>query len=94
MRALYIGKETDRKWKHGEDFSLLAFKPAEFEDLGKMAKADEMLVEQLGAAHIKAVARKAKVDRNTVRKIIRGLPVRRVTLQRIAAALAQTAVNV
>lgn len=32
---------------------------------------------------------KANVDRNTVRKMIRGVPVRRVTFQRIAAALAQ-----
>jgi hypothetical protein len=89
IQRRYIGKETDRKWEHGEDFSLLAFKPAEFEDLGKMMKADEVLVEQLGAAHIKAVARKANVDRNTIRKIIRGLPVRRVTLQRVKAAIVQ-----
>jgi hypothetical protein len=88
VRARYIGKETERKWDQGEDFSLLAFKPAEFEDLGKMVKADDALIEQLATAHIKVVARRTNVDRNTIRKIIRGLPVRRVTLQRVKAALA------
>jgi len=88
-RARFIGKETDRKWEHGEDFSLLAFKPAEFDDLGKIAKAGQMLIEQLAASSIKAVARKANVDRNTIRKLLRGLPVRRVTLQRVAVALTQ-----
>ena len=38
MRARYIGKETDRKWEHGEDFSLLAFKPAEFETWARLPK--------------------------------------------------------
>jgi len=32
----YIGKETDRKWDQGEDFSLMTFKPAQFDELGKM----------------------------------------------------------
>jgi hypothetical protein len=91
MQSLYIGKETYRKWGQGEDLSLLAFKPTQFDGLGKMVKADEMLVEQLGAAHIKAVARRANVDRNTIRKLVRGLPVRRATLQRVTAALVQLA---
>jgi hypothetical protein len=83
----YIGKETDRKWEQGEDLSLLQFKPAQFEELGKMAKADPALVEQIAAVPIKALVRKANVDRNTIRKMLRGLPVRRATIQRIAAAL-------
>ena len=87
MRARFIGKETDRKWEHGEDFSLLAFKPAEFDDLGKIVRADPTLIEQLAALPIKEIARKANVDRNTIRKITRGLPVRLVTLQRVVATI-------
>ncbi|MBB5328427.1 DNA polymerase [Tunturiibacter gelidoferens] len=92
MRTRFIGKETDRKWEHGEDFSLLAFKPTEFDDLGKIVKASPTLIEQLAPLPIKAVARKANVDRNTIRKIMRGLPVRPGTLQRIAAIFTRLSV--
>jgi hypothetical protein len=85
----YIGKETDRKWEQGGDLSLLQFKPAQFDELGKMAKADPALIEQIAAVPIKALVRKANVDRNTIRKMLRGVPVRRATIQRVAAALAQ-----
>jgi hypothetical protein len=83
----FIGKETDRKWDHGEDFSLLNFKPAQFDELGKIVKADPALIEQLQTESIKAVVRKTKIDRNTIRRILRGLPVRRTIIQRVAAAL-------
>jgi hypothetical protein len=84
----YIGKETDRKWDQGEDFSLLNFKPAQFNELGKMEKADSALIERLTTVPIKVLARKANIDRNTIRKILRGSAVRRVTIQRVAEALA------
>ena len=85
----YIGKETDRKWDLGEDFSLLEFKPAQFDEMGKMVVADAALVERVKTVPIKALVRDTKVDRNTIRKLLRGEPVRRVTLQRIVAALTQ-----
>jgi hypothetical protein len=89
-RPHYIGKETERKWDQGEDLSLLTFKPAQFdEELGGMAKADPALIEQIGKVKIKASAREANVDRNTIRKIRRGLPVRRAVSQRVALALTQ-----
>ena len=84
----YIGKETDRKWEQGGDFSLLMFEPAEFDELGKTVKADPMLIERFAAVPIKALVRKSNVDRNTIRKMLRGLPVRRVTMQRVVEALA------
>jgi hypothetical protein len=83
----YIGKETDRKWDQGEDLSLLTFKPAEFDELGKMAKADPALIDQIAKVPIRVLARKANVDRNTIRKMLRGEPVRRSTIQRVVAAL-------
>jgi hypothetical protein len=88
-RLRFIGKETDRKWERGEDLSLLAFKPTLFEESSKTVKADSNTMELLALAPIKAVAREAEVDRNTVRKVLRGLPVRALTLQRIVAAVAR-----
>jgi hypothetical protein len=86
-QSRYIGKETDRKWDQGGDFSLLAFKPAHFDGLGKVVRADSTFIQQLALTPIKAVARKANVDRNTIRKVLRGLPVRRSIIQRVAAVL-------
>jgi hypothetical protein len=40
-KPYYIGRETDRKWKHGEDLSLLMFEPAQFDELGKMVNVDQ-----------------------------------------------------
>jgi hypothetical protein len=86
-QSRYIGKETDRKWDHGGDFSLLMFKPAQFDELGKLAKADPTLIERIAAVPIKTLARMTNVDRNTIRKVLRGSPVRRVTIQRVILAL-------
>ena len=67
-----VGKETDPKGDQGVDFSLLTFEPAHFDEFGKMAKASPALVERFATASIKAITRKAGVDRNTIRKILRG----------------------
>jgi hypothetical protein len=53
------------------NFSLLMFKPAQFDELGKMAKADQVLIGRLTAVPIRELARKANVDRNTIKKILR-----------------------
>ena len=89
----YIGKETDRKWDQGEDFSLLNFKPAQFDELGKMAKADSALIEQLETSSIKGLARKTNIDRNTIRKILRGSAVRQTTIRRVVLALERMIAN-
>jgi hypothetical protein len=86
-RPRYIGKETDRKWDHGEGLTLLTFSPTEFDAVGRMVKADGALIKKLAAVPVKEVVRKTGIDRNTVRKILRGSPVRRATLQRVAFAL-------
>ncbi len=74
-RHRYIGKETDRRWDQGEDLTLLTFAPTEFDAIGKIARADEALMAKLTTVPIKEAVRKTKMDRNTIRKIIRGLPV-------------------
>jgi hypothetical protein len=83
----YRGKETDRKWEPGGDFSLINFKPAQFDEDDRMIKADQALMERIATMPIKALARKANVDRNTVRKVLRGLPVKRAIIQRLADVL-------
>lgn len=86
-RLRYIGKETDRKWEQGGDFSLINFKPAQFDQFDKMVKADQALIEKILIAPKKALARDANVDRNTVRRVLRGLSVRRAIIQRLADVL-------
>lgn len=83
----FIGKETDRKWEQGGDFSLINFKPAQFDEFDKMVKADQALIEQITIMPIKALARNANVDRNTIRKILLGSPVRRAIIQRLGDTL-------
>jgi hypothetical protein len=86
-QSRYIGKETDRRWDHGHDFSLMTFKPAYFDEFDKMVKADQALIERIATMPINILTRKANVDRNTIRKILRGSPVRRTIIQRVTAAL-------
>lgn len=83
----YIGKETDRKWEQGGDISLLQFRPAQFDELGDIVKADQAVIERLSVVPIKEIARKTNIDRNTIRKMLRGLRVRRATFQRVVLAL-------
>ena len=56
-QSRYIGKETDRKWDQGGDFSLLAFKPAHFDELGKVVEADQALIERIMTVPIKVLVR-------------------------------------
>jgi hypothetical protein len=76
-----------------EDFSLLTFKSVLFEESGKMATADSTLIERAKAVPIKELARKANIDRNTIRKMLRGLPVRRATLKRVVRMLADPSLS-
>lgn len=80
------GKETDRRWEQGEDMSLLDFKVLEYRPAGNMVVADTTLRNQIAKLPIKELVRRANIDRNTIRRILRGQPVRRATLQRALAA--------
>lgn len=85
----YTGKETERKWDHGEDLSLMTFRPAQFDEVGKTVKADPVFIENLSVMSIKEIVRKTNIDRNTIRKMLRGLPVRRATIQQVVLAFAE-----
>jgi hypothetical protein len=73
----YVGKETDRKWEEGDAMSLLEFAATEYGRKGKVvASAD--VKKQISIIGINKCARESGFDRkNFVRKLVRGLPVKR-----------------
>jgi hypothetical protein len=73
----YVGKETDRKWEEGDDLSVLEFKATEF-GRSKMVVATEEVKADIKKIGINKCARESGFDRkNVIRKLHRGLPVKR-----------------
>jgi hypothetical protein len=73
----YVGKETDRKWEEGDDVSVLEFKTVEYERARKVTATEDVKaeIERIG---INKCARESGFDRkNVIRKLVRGLPVKR-----------------
>jgi len=73
----YVGKETDRKWEEGEEISLLEFAATEYGRKGIVIASDEVkaAIQKIG---INKCARESGFDRkNFVRKLVRGIPVKR-----------------
>jgi hypothetical protein len=80
-----ILKETDRRWEHGEDLSVLDLRMAEVSPTTVVA--DAVLKAMMHAFGVRALMRKTGLSQHTIEKILRGLPVRPTTLQRVIAAL-------
>ena len=77
----YVGKETDRKWEEGEEISVLEFAATEYGRKGKVVASDEIeaAIQEIG---INRCARESGFDRkNFIRKLVRGLPVKRNSYQ-------------
>jgi len=73
----YIGKETDRKWEEGDGISLLEFAATEYGRKGKVVASEEVKA-KISSMGINKCARESGFDRkNFVRKLVRGLPVKR-----------------
>ena len=73
----YVGKETDRKWEEGEDTSVLDFKATEYGRTKRVVASEEVKNEILKIG-INKCARESGFDRkNFVRKLVRGIPVKR-----------------
>jgi hypothetical protein len=73
----YIGKEADIKWGEGDDPSVLEFKSTEYGRTSKVVASDEIKAE-IRTIGINRCARESGFDRkNFVRKLVRGLPVKR-----------------
>jgi len=73
----YIGKETDRKWEEGDEISVVEFKTTEY---GRSRKVivTEKIKKQILEMGINKCARESGFDRkNFIRKLIRGIPVKR-----------------
>jgi hypothetical protein len=73
----YVGKETDRKWEEGDEISVLEFAATEYGRKGKVVASEEVraTIQQIG---INKCARESGFDRkNFVRKLVRGIPVKR-----------------
>jgi hypothetical protein len=73
----YVGKETDRKWEEGDEISLLEFKTTEY-GRSKKTIASEEIIKKIREIGINKCARESGFDRkNFIRKLIRGIPVKR-----------------
>jgi hypothetical protein len=83
----YIGKEADRKWEEGDEISILEFKTTEYGRSKKVIASEEVkqTIAQIG---INKCARESGFDRkNFIRKLIRGIPVKRNSYQEFMAWL-------
>ena len=73
----YVGKETDRKWEEGDEISILEFKTTEY-GRSKKVIASEEIKKKIFEIGINKCARESGFDRkNFIRKLIRGIPVKR-----------------
>src|SRR5438876_10571145 len=73
----YIGKETDRKWEEGDEISILEFKTTEYGRSRKVIVTEDIKKKILEIG-INKCARESGFDRkNFIRKLIRGIPVKR-----------------
>jgi hypothetical protein len=77
----YIGKESDRKWEEGEEISVLEFKSTEY-GREKRVVATEEVKNEINRIGIKHCARESGFSRAFVRKLLRGLPVKRNSYER------------
>lgn len=73
----YVGKETDRKWEEGDEIRVLEFKATEYGRKGKVVASEDVKA-KITSIGINKCARESGFDRkNFVRKLVRGLPVKR-----------------
>ncbi len=73
----YVGKETDRKWKEGDDISVVEFAGTEYGRSSRVIASDEIKtkIQEIG---INKCARESGFDRkNFIRKLVRGMTVKR-----------------
>jgi hypothetical protein len=79
--------ETDRRWEHGEELSLLHFTIVDYRSATKMVVADETLRKQMRSRGLRVLMRSTGLSQHTLERILRGEPVRHRTLQRVIIAL-------
>jgi hypothetical protein len=73
----YVGKETDRKWEEGDEISVLEFTTTEYGRSTRVCASEEVK-NDIAKIGINKCARESRFDRkNFIRKLVRGLPVKR-----------------
>ncbi len=72
----YVGKETDRKWEESDDISVMEFKTTEY-GRARRVVASEEVKNEIKRIGIKKCGRESGFDRNYIRKLRRGLSVKR-----------------
>jgi len=83
----YVGKETDRKWEEGDDPSVLEFRATEYGRTGRAIASEEVraAIQRIG---INKCARESGFHRaNVIRKLVRGLPIKRNSYTQFVAWL-------
>jgi hypothetical protein len=84
----YIGKESDRHWEEGDDFSLLDFKAVQYRRKG-IAIADDNQIARIAKIPKRELMRRG-VNQHTLEKICGKQPVRAVKLAKVLEVLEQT----
>jgi hypothetical protein len=87
IRPRYLGKETDRRWEQGEDLSLMSFMPVEYLLSGKMAVADEALLNEMAKHPMRELMRRTRLSQHTLETIREGKAVRPLTLATLRRVL-------
>ena len=67
----YVGKETDRRWKQGEDLSLVEFKILEYQGSKEIVASDE-IKKQILKTGIRKLERETEVSHHTIDRILKG----------------------
>ena len=83
----FVGKETDRQWKFGDDLSVLRSKSIHY--IPRTTVADIKLRERVAAAGVRALMRATNLSQHTLEAIRAGRRVRHTTLQRVIAIFAR-----
>ena len=82
---IYIGKESDKRWEEGEDFSLLEFKAIQYSRTGMVVADDEQLA-QIAKIPKRELMRRG-INQHTLEKICSQTPVRAAKLAKCLTIL-------
>jgi hypothetical protein len=85
----FVGKETDRRWEHGEDLSLKQFKVLEYRPAGGMVTSSRSLRSRIASSGLRELMRRTGLSQHTLEAIRQGRRVRRTTLERLMVVLSQ-----
>jgi hypothetical protein len=81
-----VGKETDRKWEEGDDFSVLEFKTTEY-GRGKKVVPDASAADEIRNIGIRKTMDWTKMGQHTIEKRVRGESVGRRTRDHVLKAI-------